>query len=39
MSCDSNFKAINSNQNHIKSKDFMMVCDEKLIPTVKYNKS
>ena len=24
--------ANNSYQNHIKSKDFMMVCDEKLIP-------
>ena len=32
MSCDDNFKAINSNQNHIKSLDFMMVCNKKLIP-------
>ena len=30
------FKAINSNQNHIKSIDFMMVCDDKLIPHLLY---
>ncbi len=30
------FKAINSNQNYIKSIDFMMVYDEKLIPIIFY---
>jgi hypothetical protein len=31
MCCDDNFKANNSYQNHIKSKDFMMVSDGKLM--------
>ena len=30
--CDDNFKAINSNQTHIKSEDFILGCDDKLIP-------
>jgi hypothetical protein len=29
------FKAINTHQNHIKSIDFMMVCDDYLIPSIK----
>jgi hypothetical protein len=33
MSCYDNFKDNNFNQNHIKSEDFMMICDKKLIHT------